>query len=297
MNFDVLDPADAIAVDFNEDGIDESLYYEIDTDGDGVVDTTMLHSDTDGDGIIDRLDTIAGRDTDGDGIQDVWTVETDLDGDGVNDESYTLADTDGDGIVDAEFAADEMAVGNADIVGNPESDIDNWHWQTKSDTCAVACQEFILDEMTGRDFTEDELTQIAIDNGWYNPGGGTPIEHVGNLLEAHGIEVEKEYDCTFDDLSDKLTDGENVIVAIDCHETWYPSGLDSDEILANVAGMPEQGANHAVQVIGIDNSDPDNPVVILNDPGIPHGRGVRVDADDFRSAWEDSDRYMVSTVS
>ena len=74
-------------------------------------------------------------------------------------------------------------------------------------------------------------------------------------------------------------------------------GIDSDKVLANVSGMPEQGANHAVQVIGIDNSDPDNPVVILNDPGHPNGQGVRVAADDFMDAWEDSDNFMVSTVS
>lgn len=60
--------------------------------------------------------------------------------------------------------------------------------------------------------------------------------------------------------------------------------------------MPEQGANHAVQVIGIDRSDPDNPVVILNDPGQPNGQGIRVNADDFVDAWQDSDRFMVSTT-
>ena len=284
-------------MDLNGDGIEDSFYQEIDTDGDGIADTTILESDIDGDGIIDYTDKMSGTDTDGDGVLETWTLEIDTDGDGIIDESFAAIDTDGDGIIDAELAANEIAVGNADIVGDPESDMENWHWQTQNDTCAVACQEFILDEMTGRDFTEEELTQQAIDNGWYTPGGGTSMENVGKLLEAHGIEVDQEYNCTLDDLSDKLADGENAIVAIDCHETWYPGGLDSDEILANVAGMPEQGANHAVQVIGIDNSDPDNPVVILNDPGIPHGQGVRVDADDFMSAWEDSNCYMVSTVS
>jgi len=249
-------------------------------------------SNLDGDGIADPIDAIVASDNDGDGLQDRWVVETDLDGDLVMDQSWMVADTDGDGLIDPKLAA-----GNADIIGDPDSDLANWHQQTQNDTCAVACQEFILDEMTGRDFTEAELTQQAIDRGWYTPGGGTPMEHVGKLLEANGIEVEQEYNCTMDDLSDKLADGENVIVAIDSHETWYPGGLDSDEILANVSGMPEQGANHAVQVIGIDHSDPNNPVVILNDPGTPNGRGTRVAADDFMSAWEDSNLYMVSTIS
>ena len=253
--------------------------------------------DTDGDGVADETIVAEASDTDGDGRNETWNAQIDRDGDGTFDESIAMADTDGDGFPDAQLADSQIAVGNANIVGDPENDMAYWHQQTKNDTCAVACQEFILDEMTGRDFTEEELTQQAIENGWYTPGGGTPVEYVGNLLEANGIEIEKEYNCTLDDLSEKLADGENVIVGIDADETWNPGGIDSDKVLANVSGMPEQGTNHAVQVIGIDNSDPDNPVVILNDPGHPNGQGIRVDADDFMDAWEDSDNFMVSTVS
>jgi hypothetical protein len=304
--------SDTTPLDVDGDGINESYYQEIDSNNDGYIDTTIVESDldgdgvadavaigsdTDGDGIVDETIIAEATDTDGDGYQDTWNASIDYDGDGVVDESVVATDTDGDGVPDAELADTQLTAENADIVGDPESDVANWHQQTEPDTCAVVCQEFILDEMTGKDFTEEELTQQATENGWYTAGGGTPMDCVGNLLEANGIEIEKEYDCTLDDISQKLADGENVIVGIDADETWYPGGIDSDQVLSNVSGMPEQGSNHAVQVIGVDYSDPDNPVVILNDPGTPDGQGIRVDADDFMAAWEDSDNFMVSTVS
>jgi hypothetical protein len=312
--------SDATPVDLDGDGTNESYYQEVDSNNDGYIDTRMVESDLDGDGIADvvaigsdtDVDGVADEmiyaeatDTDGDGSKESWNVSIDYDGDGVADESVVAIDTDGDGVPDTENPDTQVATDsenlfdteNPDIVGDPEGDAANWHQQAEPDTCAVVSQEFILDEMTGRDFTEEELTQQALDNGWYTPGGGTPMECVGNLLEANGIEIEKEYGCTLDDISQKLADGENVIVGIDADETWYPGGIDSDQVLSNVSGMPEQGSNHAVQVIGVDYSDPDNPVVILNDPGTPEGQGIRVDADDFMAAWEDSDNFMVSTVS
>jgi hypothetical protein len=166
-----------------------------------------------------------------------------------------------------------------------------WHQQTKPDTCAIAAQEFILDEVTGRDFSEEKLTQEAAKNGWYNPGGGTPLECMGNLLEAHGIPVQKQEGCNLEDISDKLARGEKVLVGVNSDEIWN----QQDTPLSETTGMPGQPADHAVQVTGIDNSDPNNPTVILNDPGIPDGEGLRVPAEQFLNAWEGSNRYMVST--
>lgn len=183
------------------------------------------------------------------------------------------------------------------IIGDPGGEMANWHQQTYDDTCAVVSQEFILESLTGQDFSEDELRQEAIDNGWYTPGGGTPVEHVGGLLEAHGVDVERTEGATLQDIADKLSQGEKVIVGLDADEIWMP-GQDfvQDEILGDVGSIPGQGANHAVEVIGIDNSDPNHPMVILNDPGHPDGQGVMVPADEFVDAWNDSGNYMVYTV-
>ncbi|MFP3787209.1 hypothetical protein, partial [Burkholderia sp. SIMBA_024] len=63
------------------------------------------------------------------------------------------------------------------------------------------------------------------------------------------------------------------------------------------AFMPGQDANHAVQVAAIDYSNPEQPIVILNDPGHPEGQGMRVPADEFVNAWNDSNNYMVATAT
>jgi len=154
----------------------------------------------------------------------------------------------------------------------------------------------MLESLTGQDFDEEELRQEAIDNGWYTPGAGTPLGQMGAILEAHGIPVEREYGGTVDSIESTLEHGGKVMVAIDADETWNAGKDDAnDDLLGDVGGIPGQDANHAVEVIGVDRSDPDHPMVILNDPGHPDGRGMMVPLDEFQDAWEDSGNYMVST--
>lgn len=285
-----------IDFDHDNDGTLETLAQGFDTNGDGIADNWQMQTDLDGDGIADQTNIIQELDTDGNGVIDNWEVQTDLDGDLIPDEIVYFQDTDLDGIPDTPYDNQDVSYNDDSIIGDPVDDMEHWHQQTYKDTCAITSQEFILDDLTGLDFSEDELRQEALDNGWYTDGGGTPLECIGNILESHGIPIEKEYGCTLEDLSDKLAQGEKVMVAIDADEIWNPNEIDLDEVLANAYGMPGQGVNHAVQVIGIDNSDPNNPMVILNDPGHPDGQGMTVPADQFINAWQDGDGYMVSTI-
>lgn len=373
-------------VDFNEDGINESILTELDTDSDGKVDLMNFTEDKDNDGEIDKqLNTfdndgdgevdlihftedidndgeidreITAKDEDGDGEYDVFKVAQDLDSDGEIDKEIIAYDKDSDGEFDevqfkedfdsnGEFDKETIAydrdsngeydeykvvknsesnqkdnnysmIGNPnfdvvevievsefnqeddniDIIGDPEDDMEHWRMQEHPDTCAIVAQEFILDDIGedyGIDFSEEQLREQAIENGWYIPGGGTPMNDVGKLLEANGVEVETDSGYTLEDIENKLEDGQKIIVGIDSDEIWY-SEDDFDDSMYESLGMPGQGANHAVQVIGIDKTDPDNPVVILNDPGTPNGKGLRVPADEFADAWEDSDYFMMSTT-
>ncbi|WP_013324395.1 C39 family peptidase [Gloeothece verrucosa] len=277
--------------DLDNDGTFETTAQGFDTNGDGIADHWSLQTDLDGDGIADETNIIEGLDSDGDGIPDTWEMSINLDNEEMVNQSAYFQDTDGDSYPHFLETSDF-----SNTIGDPAADMEHWHQQTYQDTCAIASQEFILDELTGQDFSEDELRQEAIDNGWYLPGGGTPLDSMGNLLEAHGIDVAKQYNCTFKDLNDKLAQGEKVIVAVDAEEIWYPDRIDTDDLIANALGMPGQGTNHAIQVIGIDNSNPDHPMVILNDPGSPNGQGMAVPAEQFINAWEDSGNYMVSTT-
>jgi len=174
--------------------------------------------------------------------------------------------------------------------------MEHWHWQCADDSCAIVAQEFILDSLTGHNFSEQELLQEASQNGWYTPGGGTPLYQVGNLLEAHGFQVEHHSGATIEDIAQKLANGEKIIVGVDADEIWEQGrNYWKDELIGDLSGIPGQDANHAVQVIGIDRSDSQNPMVILNDPGTPNGMGLRVPVDEFVDAWADSEHFMVST--
>ncbi|MDO4650507.1 MAG: hypothetical protein Q4B26_17855 [Eubacteriales bacterium] len=169
------------------------------------------------------------------------------------------------------------------IYGNPETDAKNWHHQTESVSCAVACQEFIVEQLTGQEYYEHDLIQYAENLGWYDPESGTSIKDVGNILEAAGLLVERGEQYTLNDLAEELESGGKVICGV------------NNKILQNpmYSLVPGLRANHAVQVSGIDASDPNNVEVILNDPGVINGRGLRVPADTFMKAWGTGDNFAV----
>lgn len=180
------------------------------------------------------------------------------------------------------------------LIGDPEADMQHWHMQSTDYSCAVVSQEFILDELTGRDFTEAELLQQAWSHGLVSENG-TPMNVIGELLRMNGLEIDRMYDATIEDLAERLDRGEKIIVGVDSGEIWNPGSQPFlSYVLEDILGMPGQDADHAVQVIGIDNSDPVNPEVILNDPGTPDGQGLRVPLKRFLESWEDSGNFMVA---
>lgn len=170
------------------------------------------------------------------------------------------------------------------IAGDPEKDMECWHMQAQDYSCAVVCQEFVAEQLLDREFTEAELSRLAYQNGWYDPTSGTPINDVGNILEALGLTVERQDNVSLSELSRMLERGEKVICGV------------NNMILANpaLANLPGMSANHAVQVIGIDSTDPNNIQVILNDPGVPNGGGIRHSLDTFMAAWSTSGNFTVS---
>ena len=178
-----------------------------------------------------------------------------------------------------------------------EAEMEHWHLQNHDDTCAVVGQEFVLESVTGLDYSEENLREEALSRGWYAPGCGTPLAHVGNLLEIHGVEVDRRFGCSIDEMAERLAEGQKVLVSIDADEIWSAGqGFLQDDFLGDLPQMPGQDANHVVQVIDVDRSDPDHPVVILNDSGNPQGCGLRVALKEFEDAWADSSNFMVATT-
>lgn len=169
------------------------------------------------------------------------------------------------------------------IVGDPISFIDNWHHQQTDHTCATVAQKMIIEELLGISLDEMELRELAMENGWLSLDGTVP-QDMGRLMEHYGLDVRYQFLEDLDDLRDCLASGGCPVVGLDADELW--SGKNDEWFL------PGRDANHAVQVIGIDESDPDNPMVILNDSGVPDGAGVMVPGDLFMKAAEDNGALM-----
>ena len=161
--------------------------------------------------------------------------------------------------------------------------------QSHADTCAIRCQELILRDF-GLNVPEDILVNQAREQGWYNPGGGTNPHEVGNLLELHGVQVNRYERANIFTLTSELAKGNRVIIGVDSGELWN-KGLAEE--LEDQMGI--QGADHALIVSGIDTSDPDNVKVIITDPG-SGDIAKEYPMEQFIDAWKDSDCFMVSTV-
>ncbi len=162
--------------------------------------------------------------------------------------------------------------------------------QQFEDTCAIKSQEIVMNAV-GLDVSEWDLREEAINKGWYEPGFGTPMEDVGKLMEAHGLEVQKQLHGNMFNLMIELSKGHPVIVGVDSGELWNPS---IDEKLEDI--ICGRCADHALIVGGIDfNDDFSSGTVNLIDPGTGDF-AVGYDMEVFEDAWDDSNNFMVTLL-
>lgn len=169
------------------------------------------------------------------------------------------------------------------VYGDPEAASRVWHMQEHPMSCAVVCQEYIAEELLGRDFSEARMRDYAEERDWFDDHG-TALWDVGNLLAEMGLDVERTFDADLNDLKEVLSDGGKIIVAVNnmtLHSPLY-------------ALIPGSTANHAVEVTGIDERDPAHVKVILNDSGVTDGAGREIPLRTFLAAWEKSECCMVS---
>lgn len=294
-------------LDLDGDGINETIMTEqqLDLDGDGITETAsaQIHSDFDLDGDMDYQSDVMVSDLDGDGTADYMVTSEDYDGDGIFEATEEFTDADGDGIFDsmedyspilggeapAYAAFDPSTVDPDSIIGDPAGNMENWHWQETGTSCAVASQEFVLEQLTGQEFDESDLRELAEENGWYDAEGGTPMDDMGNILEYMGLQVEQSTGNSVEDIEHCLENGGQIIVGVDSDELWNGT---NDELFG-----PGMDADHAVQVTGIDYSNPEEPMIILNDPGTSNGGGAMVPLEAFVDAWEDSGCFMVAAYA
>lgn len=302
------------AVDSNNSGEFDTAVALIDTTGNGEFDVEQKLHDYNQDGEIDSIttyydsnqdgqfDTVAKTyDSTGDGQMDQMDIFVDLDGTGQADfhETYGYDPSTGQ-LIPAMAAGFEIGgtmyteldnfEPNEDypegISGDPAEAMELWEFQGDTNRCALYSQKFVIEEMTGQEIDIEEFTQIAKDNGWFTEEGGTTYLNTNQMLDYYGVENEMKFHQSIDDIEECLNNDGKVIVSIDAEETWYGK--------ENNIFSPESGANHAVEVIGIDRTDPENPMVVLNDSGTPNGKGEMIPLDVFEEAWSTGDSQMIA---
>lgn len=166
--------------------------------------------------------------------------------------------------------------------------------QYYNDTCAIRSQQIIMRDY-GIDISEHDLREIAMQNGWYTPGGGTQMQDVGQLLNITGVDCHRSMNNTVYDIVSELSQGHRIIVGVDSGELWEKTAFGRiGEKIEDFIGL--NGADHALIVAGVD-VNPNNPKdikIILTDPGSGDLR-IEYKMDEFIDAWKDSNCFMVST--
>lgn len=144
--------------------------------------------------------------------------------------------------------------------------------------CSFECEAFILQHL---DFDIDHwsLLETAKANNWVREKG-TPLHHVGRLLELKGLHVERKYDASLKDLEKALYNYKEVIAVVD-RNILVGTPLDASTSTPHF---------HAIYVTSVEE---DGAVIYLN---LDTLHEEIVDKDVFLKAWKCSGNYMVSAT-
>lgn len=299
------------AIDTTGNGLFDTFEGTMDLDGDGYAETSFLANDYDQDGSLDYIkfysdvhgtgdfDTVATVHADNTDADVAYRMEFDVDTDGDHHSDYHFEDiipsdnhelaygfngascigfADADGLFDPNTPPEYVS-------GDPASDMEVWQCQGPTNRCALYSQIFTIEQLTGEKIDVDDFVNTAIQNGWFSEDGGTTTLNMDKMLTYYDIDHDMIFDSNLEQLEAELNSGNKLIVSVDSGQIWY--GEDNDIF------SPATRADHALQVIGIDRSDPDHPMVVLNDSGTQSGRGEMVPIDVFENAWAAGDHQLI----
>lgn len=139
--------------------------------------------------------------------------------------------------------------------------------------CSFDCETFILDRL-GIDIDHWSLLETAKANKWVRDEG-TPLHHVGRLLELKGLLVERKYDAEIHDLGLALDNGKQVMAVVDRKQ------------LDNCTADGKNPSYHTVYITSVNDAgvkylNPDTSLENLIAP------------EEFKKAWKCSGNYMVT---
>lgn len=137
--------------------------------------------------------------------------------------------------------------------------------------CSFECELFILHHL---DFDIDHwsLLETAKANKWLREEG-TPLHHVGRLLELKGFRVARRYDTTLEELETAINSGEQVMVIID--NTLLEGKDDTNG-----------SAYHAIYVTEVEED-------YINYLNLETLLEETIASEDFLKVWKASGNYMV----
>jgi len=185
------------------------------------------------------------------------------------------------------------------FIGDPAAQMDDWIYQDSPDNCAVAAETSLINQFIPDDLSLDEAGYISSSNGWWQPGMGTNPDEIGNLMDIYGIENHTVTGASVEQLVGELEQGNGVIVGVNSAELWDEGILNTiKQFYLDAFDLDNLNlADHAVVVTGIDLSNPDQPMVVMNDSGTPGGAAATYPLDQFMDAWENSGFYYTATDS
>lgn len=142
--------------------------------------------------------------------------------------------------------------------------------------CSFRCEMYVL-RCLGIDTDRWSLLETAKANNWLRDQG-TPLYHVGRLLELKGLHVVRRYDADASDINKALREGKHVIAIVDKHVLW--------PIKSEITNP----AYHALYIKGLDILS-NKGTVLCASPF--DGDSFWFDWNVFLRAWQKSGCYMV----
>ncbi len=149
--------------------------------------------------------------------------------------------------------------------------------------CCLECEKWVL-RRRSINYDEQQLLNNALRNGWLKENG-TALHNVGRHLETVGLTVVRQYDCQLQDISDALSQGFDVIIAVDGGELLGNPHIEQIED-ALLGEMPD----HTVVVIACDMHA---QTITLFDPNSSHPTDT-YSLTQFANAWKDARNYLVT---
>ncbi len=184
------------------------------------------------------------------------------------------------------------------LINNSEYDINNFSGnledvnfhngtQSMNGFCAVDSVAGIVSCFKNEHVSEADAVGRAAAEGLLkiNESGewsGMTLKETEKLLDLYDIDSDIIENCTVNDLREHLSQNRKIILPVDSDELW--GKLDF-----------ENAPDHAIWLVGIDDSNLNEPVAIINDTGDPNGQGRVIPLSLLEDAWDDSGNRMLVT--